>query len=308
MAVRLCQHICKCFCIQWDLAVERYCGSSGDDWGFYDRNRSGGSAGMEPLSLQVLVVVTGSFLGFQWLFHRGSPWVSQQLCKGFFRLSPTHRTEWNSRAVSTVHALVVGLFCLYIYIFDESIQKDPVWGDATLVKLNVAITSGYLISDLLLMFTSWESIGEKYFVIHHFAALYAYYYVLSQGILPYFANFRLLSEFSTPFVNQRWFFHMLGYHKLSKPSLVNGVAMAFTFFLVRIAVIPGYYSHMYSVFGTDDFYKLPLGGRSAWVISSVSLDIMNIMWMRRIIRGCLKVLHSAWLRKAGTEMETRKTD
>lgn len=109
-------------------------------------------------------------------------------------------------------------------------------------------------------------------------------------------------------MSSSWFFHMLGYHKLSKPSLVNGVAMAFTFFLVRIAVIPGYYSHMYSVFGTDDFYKLPLGGRSAWVISSVSLDIMNIMWMRRIIRGCLKVLHSAWLRKAGTEMETRKTD
>lgn len=109
-------------------------------------------------------------------------------------------------------------------------------------------------------------------------------------------------------MSSSWFFHMLGYHKLSKPSLANGVAMAFTFFLVRIAVIPGYYSHMYSVFGTDDFYKLPLGGRSAWVISSVSLDIMNIMWMRRIIRGCLKVLHSAWSRKAGTEMETRKTD
>lgn len=100
---------------------------------------------------------------------------------------------------------------------------------------------------------------------------------------------------------------MLGYHKLSKPSLVNGVAMASVFFLVRIAVIPVYYSHMYSVFGTDDFYRLPLGGRSAWVISSVSLDIMNIMWMRRIIRGCLKVLHSAWLRNTGNEIE-KQTD
>uniref|UniRef100_A0A671S3J9 TLC domain-containing protein n=1 Tax=Sinocyclocheilus anshuiensis TaxID=1608454 RepID=A0A671S3J9_9TELE len=245
---------------------------------------------METLSLQVLMVVTGSFLGFQWLFHRGSPWVSEKLCKGFLRLSPTQRTEWNSRAVSTVHALVVGLFCLYIYIFDEPIQKDPVWGDATLVKLNVAVTSGYLISDL-------QGYCVLFFVL-----------LQSQGILPYFANFRLLSEFSTPFVNQRWFFYMLGYHKLSKPSLVNGVAMAFTFFLVRIAVIPGYYSHMYSVFGTDHFYRLPLGGRSAWVISSVSLDVMNIMWMRRIIRGCLKVLRSAWSRKTGTEMETRKTD
>lgn len=105
-----------------------------------------------------------------------------------------------------------------------------------------------------------------------------------------------------------WFFNALGYPKLSKPSLLNGVAMASMFFLVRIAVIPAYYSHMYSVFGTEDFYRIPLGARCAWVISSVSLDIMNIMWMRRIIRGCLKVLRSAWLRKAGTEMESKKTD
>ncbi|KAF5906217.1 transmembrane protein 56-B-like, partial [Clarias magur] len=107
-----------------------------------------------------------------------------------------------NRVVSTVHALVVGLFCLYILLFDDAIKKDPVWGDPTLVKLNVGVTTGYLISDLLLMVYFWDLIGEKYFVAHHLAALYAYYYVLSQGILPYFANFRLLAEFSTPFVNQ----------------------------------------------------------------------------------------------------------
>lgn len=32
-----------------------------------------------------------------------------------------------NRAVSTVHALVVGLFCLYILLFDEAIKKDPIW-------------------------------------------------------------------------------------------------------------------------------------------------------------------------------------
>lgn len=215
------------------------------------------------------------------------------------------------------------------------------------------------------MITSWESIGDTYFVIHHFAALYAYYYVLVscfQLVWCTMTSSRSPRSFCTSFyfcrvkgycltllisacfqnspppswtngkylniklkafnatvtwahflialflMNFSWFFHMLGYHKLSKPSLVNGVAMAFAFFLVRIAVIPGYYSHMYSVFGTDDFYRLTLGGRSAWVISSVTLDVMNIMWMRRIIRGCLKVLRSAWSRKTGTEMETRKTD
>ncbi len=135
-------------------------------------------------------------------------------------------------------------------------------------------------SDLLLMFTSWESIGDKYFVIHHFAALYAYYYVLVSCFLlvwctmtssrsprsfctyfyfcrvkgycltllisacfqnspphswtngKYYLNIHLKAFNATVtwayflialfLMNFSWFFHMLGYHKLSKPSLVNG--------------------------------------------------------------------------------------
>ncbi|KAL7849247.1 hypothetical protein SRHO_G00208700 [Serrasalmus rhombeus] len=234
---------------------------------------------MEPLSLVVLLVSVGSFLSSQWLFHRGSPWLSERLTPAFLTLNHTQRTEWNSRAVSTVHALVVGLLCLYILLFDEAVKKDPVWGDPTLVKLNVGITTGYLISDLLLMLYFWDFIGEKYFVVHHLAALYAYYYVL-----------------------------VLGYHKLSKQSLVNGVAMAFSFFLVRIAVIPVYYSHMYSVYGTEAFYRLPLGARSAWLLCSLCLDVMNVMWMRRILRGCLKVLRSSRCQKATMKMGSRKMD
>lgn len=100
------------------------------------------------------------------------------------------------RTVSTLHALLVGLFCLCILFFDEAVNQDPVWwalgpldrpimnagqtlhrlcnivyrnqyrnvilsspcsifsrlflfhyrGDPTLVKINVSITTGYLIS------------------------------------------------------------------------------------------------------------------------------------------------------------------
>lgn len=105
----------------------------------------------------------------------------------------------------------------------------PNRGDPTLVKTNVAITTGYLISgkwrvmisslligrrgaapswkengtsgcsireltplfsfclsvfpDLLLIFYYWKAIGDKFFVIHHLAALYAYYYVLVSALL-----------------------------------------------------------------------------------------------------------------------------
>ena len=95
----------------------------------------------------------------------------------------------------------------------------------------------HIFTDLLVMFSSWEITGDKLFVVHHLVALYAYSYLLvsficfittvldclhqihnnlswssaypmylphqEQGVLPYFANFRLMSEFSTPCVNQR---------------------------------------------------------------------------------------------------------
>ncbi|KAL2089369.1 hypothetical protein ACEWY4_014057 [Coilia grayii] len=239
-----------------------------------------------------LVWLCSSFLVSQWLFHRVSPRLCSWLCPAFSHLPHTHKTEWNSRVVSTIHALVVCHSSLYIFLFDEATNEDPVWGDPTLVKLNVAITTGYLLSDLVIMFSTWEITGDKLFVLHHLAALYAYSYVLDQGLLPYFANFRLLSEFSTPCVNQRWFFKVLGYPKTSVPNLINGALMAAVFFLVRLAVLPLYYYRVFGVYGTQAYNKLPLGGRVSWILSSLCLDLLNLLWMWRIWVGGLRVLRS----------------
>ncbi|XP_018114845.1 TLC domain-containing protein 4-B isoform X2 [Xenopus laevis] len=132
-------------------------------------------ANFSPLT--VFISVT-SLAVFQFLFHVGSSWLSTRLTGGFHKLSARQKIEWNSRTVSSFHALVVGCFCLYILVYDDAVNADPVWGDPFMVKLNVAVTSGYLISDLLLIIYYWKEIGDKYFVTHHLAALYAYYYVL----------------------------------------------------------------------------------------------------------------------------------
>uniref|UniRef100_A0ACB8F397 Transmembrane protein 56-B n=2 Tax=Sphaerodactylus townsendi TaxID=933632 RepID=A0ACB8F397_9SAUR len=151
----------------------------------------------------ILGVGVSSFAIFQLLFHVISSWLSARLTCGFNNLDQNKKIEWNSRTVSTFHALVVGPFCFYILLYDEAVNADHVWGDPSLVKLNLAITTGYLISDLLLIIFYWKAIGDIFFVIHHLLGLYAYYFVLDRGLLAYFANFRLLAEFSTPFVNQR---------------------------------------------------------------------------------------------------------
>ncbi|XP_072500172.1 TLC domain-containing protein 4 [Notamacropus eugenii] len=259
-------------------------------------------------SYSIIAIVFTSFLMFQLLFHVVSSWFSAQVTSGFNKLSTQKKIEWNSRIASTFHSLLVGSLCLYILFFDEATIADPLWGEPSLVQVNLAIVSGYLLSDILLILLYWKVIGDKFFIIHHSAALYAYYFVLTQGLLAYFGNFRLLAEFSNPFVNQRWFLEVLGYPKSSKANIINGILMTVVFFIVRIAVMFPFYSHMFSVFGTEGFYRLGLVAQSAWIGCCVVLDVMNVMWMIKISKGCLRVISLIRKEKTNRSHQNGKLD
>ncbi|XP_063305594.1 TLC domain-containing protein 4-like [Pelobates fuscus] len=247
---------------------------------------------MEDSLLFIYIVAACSFTGFQIFFSVISPQISAMLSTTYPQLSNAKQCEWDSRCVSTVHAFVVGSFCLYILAFDDAVNSDPIWGDPFQVKLNVAITCGYLIYDLVLLARFWKVMRDPYIVCHHMAVLYAYGYVLNRGVLPYFANFRLISELSTPFVNQRWFFDAVGMPRSSWMVLLNGFAMAAVFFVVRIAVIPSYYSQVFATFGTEGYIRLGIGPQVAWIVSCVILDILNVFWMYKIARGFYRVVKS----------------
>lgn len=157
--------------------------------------------------------------------------------------------------------------------------------------------------DLVLLACNWSTMGDSFFVCHHLAALYAYGYVLTRGVLPYFANFRLISELSTPFVNQRWFFEALKYPRSHQMVVLNGIAMAVVFFLVRIAVMPSYWVSVFATFGTPEYERLGLGAQVAWITSCIALDILNTIWMYKIARGCYKVMTGRGARKVKEEAE-----
>ncbi|XP_012516643.1 PREDICTED: transmembrane protein 56 [Propithecus coquereli] len=256
----------------------------------------------------VVSTVCASFVTFQLLFHYVSYWFSAKVSPGFNSLSFEKKIEWNSRVVSTCHSLLVGIFGLYIFLFDEATIADPLWGDPSLVNVNIAIASGYLISDLLILIWHWKVIGDKFFIIHHCAALYAYYFVLKDGVLAYIGNFRLLAELSSPFVNQRWFFEALKYPKFSKANVINGILMTVVFFIVRIVSIPPLYCFIYSVYGTEPYRRLGLLIQCSWISSCVVLDVMNVMWMIKISKGCIKVISLIRQEKAKNSLQNGKLD
>lgn len=41
----------------------------------------------------------------------------------------------------------------------------------------------FCFTDMLLIFYYWKAIGDTFFVVHHLAALFAYYYVLVSALL-----------------------------------------------------------------------------------------------------------------------------
>lgn len=240
-------------------------------------------------NIHISTTFTISFFTFQILFHVVSSWFSAKISTGFSKLSPQKKIEWNSRIVSTVHSLVVGAFGLHILFFDET-KNDPLWGESTLVDMNISIASAYLFSDLLILLLNWKMIGDIGFILHHCTALYAYGLLLSNGVLGYIGNYRLLAELSSPFVNQRWFFEALKYPKFSKANVINGVLMAVVFFIVRIAAMPPLYYYIYSVYGTKPYLKLGRVIQYSWIFSCLTLDVMNIMWMIKISKGCIKMI------------------
>ncbi|XP_012313903.1 TLC domain-containing protein 4 isoform X1 [Aotus nancymaae] len=253
-------------------------------------------------------IICTSFFTFQLLFYFVSYWFSAKVSPGFSSLSFEKKIEWNSRVVSSCHSLVVGIFGLYIFLFDEPTKADPLWGDPSLANVNIAIASGYLISDLSILILYWKVIGDKFFIIHHCAALYGYYFILKDGVLAYVGNFRLLAELSSPFVNQRWFFEALKYPKFSKANVINGILMTVVFFIVRIASMPPLYGLMYSVYGTEPYIRLGFLIQCSWIISCAVLDVMNVMWMIKISKGCIKVISLIRQEKAKNSLQNGKLD
>ncbi|NP_001129351.1 TLC domain-containing protein 4 isoform X1 [Rattus norvegicus] len=263
---------------------------------------------MEANTNVVIGTVCCSFVTFQLLFHFISCWFSARVSLGYNSLSTEKKIEWNSRVVSTCHSMLVGIFGLYLFFFDEATIADPLWGDPSLVKINISTASGYLISDLLIILFNWKVIGDKFFIIHHCAGLIAYYFVLKIGVLAYIANFRLLAELSSPFVNQRWFFEVLKYPKFSKVNVINGILMTVVFFIVRIIAIPPMYFYVYSVYGTEPYIRLGSVVHFVWISSCIVLDVMNIMWMIKITKGCMKVISLIRQEKAKDSLQNGKLD
>ncbi|XP_022319419.1 TLC domain-containing protein 4-B-like isoform X2 [Crassostrea virginica] len=204
-------------------------------------------------------------------------------------MSSAQIMEFDSRVNSSVHAVVVSSMCVYAFLYEEELKSNPIWCNSPIVRIECAVVIGYMLADAVVMAIYYKQIGEVFFLFHHAASVYAYYYVVVYGVMTSFANYRLLAELSTPFVNNRFFFDMLGIKKTDPLGFTNGILMTLSFFVVRIFVLPFYWMKVYEVYGTEAFVN---SGhvRMVLVVTCVVLDVINLFWFYKMLKGVHKVL------------------
>jgi len=201
--------------------------------------------------------------------------------------------EWHSRIVSSIHATSGTILAVYALSSDDTLWNDTVWGRESVAMFAIACTTGYMIADSMLMPIYWSGKSVYIYWLHHGAVAVAFIYSMNLGVCQFFALFRLVSELSTPFANQRWFFARLGHSKVSKHVVLNGLAFSFTFILVRMLLIPTYWYGVWLAFKTGGvsqlFSKDPLA-LFVWFGSSLVLDSLNIYWSKKVLKGGVKLV------------------
>jgi len=246
-----------------------------------------------PYNYDYLPIIILSYIGFMFVYTVVAPKLSKKISTSYSNLNSAQKLEWNVRFTSTIFSIVVSIVCIYVLVVDHAIALSPLIYDSPLVKTNLAIVMGYIISDMTIIIANYRVIGDAFTLAHHIATVFGYAHSLTYSVMPYFANFRLIVELSTPLVNMRWFFYAAGYNKYSLCFFINGIVMTLLFFTVRIAIIPLYWYKVYTVLESPLWIKMR-HFRYVMIFTCVLLDIINIYWFKKMFRGAVMVFQSNW--------------
>lgn len=216
-----------------------------------------------------------------------SPALSSMLVPAYRTLKRGDKVDWNSRVVSSIHAVVVTIGTFFCLLSEDVWYSDPYGGYSKPAELYSHIFIGYLFYDMLLVLGNKE-IRTAGTIAHHAIAIAAYTLSIFHYITQFFATLWLFTEISTPFINNRVFLKLAG-KETSTLYLINGLMMAITFVGSRAIFAPifgGYYGFVLrhkAIFPT--WYT-----KVDFAISVVGMTSLNLYWSYLIIKGILKAL------------------
>lgn len=228
------------------------------------------------------------------LVHQALFWV---LCYGlsdlvfgptYSRLSAAKKVDWNSRIVSSFHAILAICFSV-VSVAEHGAWNMPFTHWTTpLTHAWTALAQGYFTYDLALVLRH-RSLFNVPILIHHTIGVWSYGYSVVYQVGITWGYWFLITEASTPFVNNRVFLAEFGM-KDSKLYALNGLFMWIGFAFIRM---PLEFITLFS-FWKDSDYLLA----SPWMfqitlyLSWIGSMYINTYWTWAITKGLIKLLFS----------------
>eukprot|EP00190_Bangiopsis_sp_CCMP1999_P007600 CAMPEP_0198726342 /NCGR_PEP_ID=MMETSP1475-20131203/3419_1 /TAXON_ID= ORGANISM="Unidentified sp., Strain CCMP1999" /NCGR_SAMPLE_ID=MMETSP1475 /ASSEMBLY_ACC=CAM_ASM_001111 /LENGTH=276 /DNA_ID=CAMNT_0044488249 /DNA_START=85 /DNA_END=915 /DNA_ORIENTATION=- len=205
--------------------------------------------------------------------------------------------EWLSRCVSNIHAIAVST-AISIAIFGEtSAYKGGEFEYEWLCRSALRFAVGYFLYDACLVIYSIKTItaGPTTFCHHVLVGSIIHYtLVMRTPLVIIWAAGAYLTEFSTPFVNARWFLSLR--HKDEMIYKVSGLLMTITFFLARIVYMPIF---MVFLFMSDGLIESIPTKEQAFrygiigMFGHFGLYALNVYWFTLIMKGLIKLIQSS---------------
>ncbi|XP_076942074.1 uncharacterized protein LOC143611822 [Bidens hawaiensis] len=222
--------------------------------------------------------------------------LTQLISTFYFRtyagLTKIQRTEWNNRGMSSVHAIFITTMSLYFVfwsdLYSDQYTDSPItFRSSPLSTFALGVSVGYFISDLGMIFWLYPALGGLEYVVHHMLAAIAVAYAMFTGEGQLYTFMVLISEFTTPEINLRWYLDTAGLKK-SNAYLINGVVIFFAWMVARILLFVYMFYHVYLHYN-QVFQMHQIGVFLVFTVPS-ALGVMSLMWFSKIVKGMIKTL------------------
>ncbi|KAL0487272.1 5 TM domain-containing transmembrane protein [Acrasis kona] len=193
--------------------------------------------------------------------------------------------EWNSRVVSTIHALIVSTLGIYSVLYEGVIVDFKLYHVTPISDIATSFMLGYILYDLILVLKWWPD--DYGMIAHHFTAATMHVGVLCYDIVVLELGY-VISEISTPFLNNRYFLDKS--NSRGTLYMINGIIIWILFFIVRIIILLPLVPSMH-FFHPDDFAEyIPFGVGAYMYILYATISSLNVFWFYRITLGMIKAI------------------
>lgn len=206
-------------------------------------------------------------------------------------IAPKHRfgrktIYMNSFLGSTVHAVVSCAAAIFT-LAQGDLVRDKIFAVNSASVVSLHITMGYVLGDTLICLVDPYLRGAYSTLLHHLAMIAGILMCLHFQLFYFFVIYRLIAEFSTPFVNWRAILYEMG-EKESRQYAVAALGMVISFFLCRVLVIPWHNYALFSTLLSAEASTVLLILKIYMVLNFILFDILNTFWFYKMLKGAYR--------------------